>query len=269
MPAKSHAIELKKARPLGIGRLTSLAHSTSAKPGILIGSSKGLYYYKDPESKPWRIRRHPVAWVLACDNGAVCYEEVADHGQLVFLDTSLNVFRFDKELARTINPKAFWNEGLIILDKGVLIYFDPKANEKSALAEIGPTRFISPFARTHDGFEFIAAEQGAHWPTYLFNLVLTDNPELIRTVKSEDVILARNFLPLPNGDYLVHPQGQALFIVYRHFRKDVEGLRTWSLTPIPGDARPVGLLMTGNLLLAAASDSLLSFEFAKDIPRRA
>jgi hypothetical protein len=268
MPVKSHAIELIKTRPMGIGRLTSLAHSTSTVPGILIGSSKGLFHFKDPKSKPRRIRRHPVAWVLAGENGTVCYEEVSGHGQLAFLDSSLDEFRIDTDLARTINPKAFWKDGLIILDKGVLNYFDPKTNEKSALAEIGPTRFISPFARTHDGFEFIAAEKGAHWPTYLFNLVLTDDIELIRVVKSEDVILARNFLPLPNGDYLVHPQGQALFIVYRHFRNDEEGLRTWSLTPIPGDARPVGLLMTENKLYAAASDCLLSFGFAKDIPRR-
>jgi len=269
MATRASSVVFEKARPLGIGRLTACAPSISHPEGMLIGSSRGLFHVADPEAKPRRIRRHPVGFLLAGESGAVCYEERGGHGRLAILDGNLDEVRVDAELARSINPRAYWKNGLIILHQGSLAYLDLQTEERRTLAEFVPTRSLSPFARVEGGFDFIAIHRGPHWPTYLHRLVLPDGPagdsEVLGLAKAEDPVFARHFIPLPGGDYLVIPQGRPVFEIYKVFPGEVSGLRIWSLTPVAGETHPVGALLIGNRLHAACNDSILVFRLAEEL----
>ncbi len=215
------------------------------------------------------MRPHSVAYLLSGEEGAVCYEEVSGHGRLAVLTGRLEERMVDERLARKINPKAFWKNGLIIHHQGTFAYLDFDTSDRRKLADFVPTRTIGPFARVDEGYEFIAVQRGPHWPTFLHRMVLPDDGpiggKLVTVAKAEDPIFPRLFLPLPGGDYLVAPQGEAMLEVYKVFTGGTPGLRTWSLTSIPDEARPVGLVLFENRLIAACSDVLLIFELSEDL----
>jgi hypothetical protein len=272
MTARARSVVFEKARPLGIGRLTASARSISHPEGMLLGSSRGLFHIPDPESKPRRVRRHPVGFLLAGETGAVCYEERGGHGRLAILDGNLDEVRVDADLARSISPRAYWKNGLIILHQGSFAYLDLQTGERRTLAEFAPTRSLSPFARVDGGFEFIAIHRGPHWPTFLHRLALPDDPDgdsvVLRLAKAEDPVFARHFIPLPGGDYLVIPQGRPVFEIYKVLAGEVSGLRIWSLTPVAGETHPVGALLIDNRLYAACNDSMLVFRLADELLER-
>jgi hypothetical protein len=270
MPDRKSAIEYKDIRPLGIGRLTSLVRSTASRPGFLIGCARGLFHLDNPKAKLQKIRKSHVGWIISGEDGLICYEETKGHGQLVFLDTDLNEKLADTGLARTLNPKAFFQSGIIHLNRGELAWLNPVSQERVSLAKIPPSRFLSPFAEVNNGYEFIAVEKSEHWPTGLYRLDLAGwregNSKLVKVARFEDTILARHFLPLPGGDYLIVPQGQAVFLIYRLFDGKLPSLRTWTLIPIAGEAHPVGILLIGKMLYTVSGDCLLNYRLNDDIP---
>jgi len=269
MHGKKSPIHFENFRPLGIGRITSLVTSTSADPGILLGSSKGLYHLQKPAGKIRRIRFHPVGWVYSGDDGLVCYEEVSGHGQLVFLDQYLSLKLEDRSLARIINPKAHVESGVIILDRGSLAWLDPLDGTRIDLAELPPARFISPFAPLNSGYVFISVEKAEHWPTWLYRLDLDrwrdGGAALIKLAITEDPVMAGLFIPLPGGDFLVIPQGEPIFQVYKIFDGPLPSLRTWTLVSIPGEVHPSGMLLVNDNLYIAAGDGILTFTVGDDI----
>ncbi len=269
MPKKESEIKYEDVRPLGIGRMTACLDSTSGKPGLLIGSVKGLYYLEHPESRPKRIRRYPVGYLVSGDSGVVCYEEVSGHGRLAILDGNLEETHVDESLAREINPKAYWNDGLIILHKAKLVHLDFKSGARRILAEIAPTRVVGPFAGVGDGYEFIAVLRGDQWPTWLYRLDLSAGKEtgtdLIGLGQAEDPIIARIFIPLPNGDYFVVHQGRLFFQTYRLFHGEKAGFRTWTLVAITGGAHPVGAVLFKRKLYMAGADCLITFRLADEM----
>jgi hypothetical protein len=262
-------IAFEDIRLLGLGRLTALVHSTEARPGILLGSRKGLYHLADPGSRAKRLRRHPIGNILSGEKGVVCYEEIRGKGRLSILDENLGEVRVDTELARSVNPVACWNAGLILFNRDVFEYLDLRDGRRSTLAPFEPIRTLSQFARTGGNFEFIAVHKGPKWPTRLYSLApsVVGGPEAEVKVKAqaEDPILTRIFLLLGKGAYLAVPQGQPIFSILRVYPGEPDMIRQWALIPIPGEAHPVGLILLKDRLYAACSDSLLKFRVSGDI----
>jgi hypothetical protein len=235
---------------------------------MLLGSTRGLYYLSHPEAKPRRLRPSPVGYVLSGEDGAVCYEEARGHGQLVILDAQLAVTRADAALAREINPKAFWNSGLIILHRADFAFLDLVTGEREVLARFSPTRTVGPFAQVGDRYEFVAVHRGPDWPTYLHGFAprLEGSEEEVSTLaRLDDPIGLRHFLPLPGGDYLAVPQGRPIFLVLAVYPGEAPGLRPWALVPIAGEAHPVGLVLSEGRLYAACADSLLTFGLSGEL----
>ena len=268
MTARKSPIVFDSIRLLGIGRLTACTHSTIARPGILIGSRKGLFLLSKPDAPPQKIRRNPVGYLLSGELGAVCYEESGGRGQFAILDESLETVRVDTGLPRKINPVAYWNDGLVILHKAEFLHMEIETGARKHLADFVPTRSLSPLAKTAEGFDFIAVMRGPKWPTYLYRLVLP-SPEkkaAIETLAEVDSpVVTRQFLRMANGDYLVVPQGKALFSVLRIYPEDREILRQRSVMPIAGEAHPVGMTAIGSMLYVAAADCLLKFNLSDEL----
>lgn len=258
----------QEIRPLGIGRLTACTTGTLSKPGMLLGSRKGLFHLPHPEAKPQRLRRSPVGYVLSGESGAVCYEEAGKHGRLVILDDQLRVRRVDSGLVREINPKAFWKNGLVILHRGEFAFLDFETGERKRVAGFVETRLVGPLALVGESYEFIAIHRGPEWPTYLHSFapgVEDDAQEVAVVAQLDDPIGPRHFLRLPRGDYLLVPQGRAIFLILTIYPGEKPGLRPWALVPIAGDAHPVGLALLNGKLYAACSDSLLTFGLSEEL----
>ena len=267
MPGLKALITFDNHRSLGIGRLTSFEQSTDSKPGFLIGSSKGLYHLEKINSRPQRIRSYPVVYIHSGENGVVCYEETGKHGQLAILNNNLEEVRVDTRLVREINPKAFWRDSLIILDKNHLAYLDLVSNERRHLVDFHETRIVGQFARVMNGYEFIAVLRGKGWPTFLFKLVLPGegNAKLIEIARADDPIFARHFQPLPGKNYLVISQDATIFVIYRILEGDIPMLRSWSITSIPGETHPVGMIQDGLNLHLAVADCIVTFKISEEL----
>lgn len=267
MPDKKSLITLDNTRLVGTGQITSFVRSTESSPGFLLGSTRGLYHLEKTTSTPKRIRPNPVIYVHSGTNGAVCYEEVKGHGQIAILDSDLKEKQVDAGLARTINPKAYWHNGLILLHNKFLVYYDLDKRQRTPLVEFPATRMVGQFDRVVDGYEFIAVLKEDNWPTYLYRLVVDPgNPAtLIRLAAADDPVLARDFCKLSNNDYLVIPQGISAFYILRVFEGDKPELRLWSLIPMPDEIHPAGMLIEGDNLYIAAADCLVTFKLADSI----
>lgn len=267
MQEKKSLITLENVRPTGIGQITSFTRSTDIMPGFLLGGTKGLFHIDTISARPARIRPNPVIYALSGPNGAIVYEEAKNHGQIAILDGSLAEKEVDSSLARTINPKAYWHNGLILLHKKHLVYFDLETRDRTPLVEFPPTRMVGQFERTGNGFEFMAILKDDKWPTYLYRLDVEPGMEasLTRLAASEDPVFARNFCRMADGTYLVIPQGISAFYIYRISERDenseVDGpeLRLWSLVPIEEEIHASGMLIEDKELYVSAADLVLTF----------
>lgn len=266
MAQKSSPIVYKGARPLGIGRLTSLANSTSERPGILLGSPKGLFHMDLPTSKARRIRKYPIGYIISGETGLVCYEEYHERGRLAFLDANLEETKTDTELARKLNPVAFRKGKIILLHQGNFMSLDPLSSEIGLVAPFEETMSITPFIPVGSGYEFIAVLRKPRWRTGLYKLSFYDESATVHLLAvAEDPIISRHILKLSGHLYLVIPQGKPLFMIYRLFEGAEPCIRTWQLVPIIGEAQPAGIIRQGKVLLAACSDNLLNFEIKEEL----
>ena len=267
MQERKPFIAHESTHPLGIGQLTSFVRSTDQKQGFLLGSPKGLFYLDKFSSRPEKIRTRPVVYLLSGEHGVFCYEEGKGHGQVAILDSMLSELRVDRDLARTINPKAFWQDGLILLHRGHLVYLDLQTGERTDLVEFPETRMLGQFEKVENGFEFITVLKGDDWSTHLYKLNLHHGKkaDLKILATAEDPIFARHFCSLPNGDYLIIPQGSSVFYIYRILNGSKPALRSWSLANMPIEMHPAGMILDEFFVYLAVSDSIVVFRLDPEI----
>jgi hypothetical protein len=266
MVRRTPPITYKDFRPLGIGRLTCCAEGTAARPGILVGSHKGLFHLANPDARIRRVRKHSVDFIVSGETGVVCHEETRTEGRLAILDSRLEELRTDVDLARTINPVAFWNNGIVVFHQDNFDWIDPVSMSRRRIAEFQQVHAMTPLVPVKDGCEFLAAYRKPDWPTYLHKLLLPMSEELDGRVEElarcEDPVMTRHFVRLTPSRYLVVPQGKPIFLILKVFGGTESSLRSWELVPIAGGAHPVGLVRKGNALFAAVGESLLQFDLS-------
>jgi hypothetical protein len=260
---------LKDVRPLGIGRLTGCVNSTAGHPGILIGTSKGLFHYTDPQGSPRRIRKHPIAYAISGESGVVCYEEIRGQGRLVILDSDLEELKSDTALARTINPVAVWESKLVVFHRSGFELLDPKSGDKREIAAFVPLHTMTPLVQAGESYEFIAAEREPSWPTSLYSLTMPsrdgEKGEVEVLAKAEDPLMSRVLLKPSEGFYVVVPQGVPVFLILKVATGKEPVLRSWRLVPIQGEVQPVGLVLSGKEFYAGSGDCLCRFELSDEL----
>lgn len=260
---KTSSIIFDEAFPIGIGRLTTIAHSTSATPGILVAGNRGLFHFEDISGKATRVRKNPVGWLISGKNAVVVYEEVAGKGNLAVLDGDLKEIFSDQALARSLNVKAVHEKSLLLYDHFELHIMNIRSAERREIAKIEPVRRFGPFSRSGDAFEFIAIHRDKNWTPVLYSLSQNTSGSWILdgVAECEDKFVPHHFIALPNGDYLIVNSTRPALWIYRIYPGDEPRMRSREMVPVPADGHPVGVLWSKEGIIAAVHDSLLRFKW--------
>ena len=186
----------------------------------------------------------------------------------MILNGQFEEVKVDRELARTLNPVAFWQDKIIIFHRAQFAVFRPETGEKQNLAKFVPVHSMTPLAKVEGGYEFIASYREPNWPTFLQKLIVPEKEGEEGSVevlaRAEDPVISRQFLRLSEAYYMLVPSGKPIFLIFKVFPGSESSIRTWVLVPIPAGARPVGLVREGGSIYAACADSLCTFELSDE-----
>lgn len=270
MAPASSLITYSRARPLGLGRITSLASSTHLLPGFLFGCGKGLFFLSDFDSKPEKIRKFPVGWIISGSDGVVLYEVAEKKGRIVILDIFLNERKVDAALARTLYPKAVLQDKILLYRQEHFLLWDIDTEDLSEICEIRPTRLVGPVLKTGNNYEFIVIHRDIGSQCLLYQLVPAGEDSLawgLNCVSElEDPVSPKHFHLLPDGDYLVVHGNRAVFWTFRIYTGDNPGLRPSSMIPIKANAYPSGIVVERSDIYASSMDTLIHFIYQPGEP---